>query len=61
MIAASNIPSEVDGHSEGSDMYSPAAQAYAKRQSMHTLRRRDGIEDLRPLTGASGLKERGTS
>ena len=61
MVAASGIPSEDDNHPEGPDMSSLAPQAYAKRQSMHTLRRRDGIEDLRPLTGASGLKERGTS
>lgn len=37
---------------------SPAAQAYAKRQSMKTLRRRDGTDDFRPLTGATALKER---
>ena len=42
-------------------MSSPAAQAYAKRQSMRTLRRRDGTEDFRPLTGASMLKERDMS
>ena len=61
MIAASGIPSEDDNHSEGPDMSSPAAQAYAKRQSMRTLRRRDGTEDFRPLTGASMLKERDMS
>lgn len=33
------------------DMSSPAAQAHAKRQSMKTIRRRDGKEDFRPFTG----------
>lgn len=37
---------------DGPDMSSPA-QAYIKRQQTKTLRRRDGTEDFRPLTGAS--------
>ncbi|KAK2460607.1 hypothetical protein APHAL10511_007077 [Amanita phalloides] len=37
---------------DGPDMSSPA-QAYTKRQQVRTLRRRDGTEDFRPLTGAS--------
>lgn len=37
---------------DGPDMSSPA-QAYMKRQQTKTLRRRDGTEDFRPLTGAS--------
>ena len=56
MVAASGIPSEDDNHPEGPDMSSLAPQAYAKRQSMHTL-----TESFRPLTGASILKERDTS
>ena len=38
MIATSDSPFEDDNHSEGPDMFSLAAQAYAKRQSMHALR-----------------------
>ena len=37
---------------EEPDMSSPA-QAYHKRQQGKTIRRRDGTEDFRPLTGAS--------
>lgn len=37
---------------DGPDMSSPA-QAYAKRQQVKTIRRRDGTEDFRPLTGMS--------
>ncbi|KAL0580245.1 m-phase inducer phosphatase [Marasmius crinis-equi] len=36
------------------DMSSPA-QAYAKRQQMKTIRRCDGTDDFRPLTGATAL------
>ncbi|KAJ7285683.1 hypothetical protein C8J57DRAFT_1050758 [Mycena rebaudengoi] len=36
------------------DMSSPA-QAYAKRQQVKTIRRCDGTEDFRPLTGATAL------
>lgn len=39
---------------EGPDMSSPA-QAYAKRQHVKTIRRRDGTEDFRPLTGATAM------
>ncbi|KAF5324419.1 hypothetical protein D9611_004274 [Ephemerocybe angulata] len=39
---------------DGPDMSSPA-QAYAKRQHVKTIRRCDGTEDFRPLTGASAL------
>jgi len=39
---------------DGPDMSSPA-QAYTKRQQAKTLRRRDGTEDFRPLTGATGV------
>ncbi|KAJ7172642.1 hypothetical protein C8R46DRAFT_1162023 [Mycena filopes] len=35
-------------------MSSPA-QAYAKRQQLKTLRRRDGTDDFRPLTGATAM------
>jgi len=40
---------------DGPDMSSPA-QAYAKRQHVKTIRRRDGTEDFRPLTGISPAK-----
>ncbi|KAG9318859.1 hypothetical protein JVU11DRAFT_965 [Chiua virens] len=39
---------------DGPEMSSPA-QAYIRRQQVRTLRRRDGTEDFRPLTGASPL------
>ncbi|KAJ2925223.1 hypothetical protein H1R20_g11875, partial [Candolleomyces eurysporus] len=39
---------------EGPDMSSPA-QAYAKRQQFKTIRRCDGTEDFRPLTGATAM------
>ncbi|KDQ59534.1 hypothetical protein JAAARDRAFT_56545 [Jaapia argillacea MUCL 33604] len=39
------------------DMSSPA-QAYAKRQNMKTIRRCDGTEDFRPLTGATAVMKR---
>ena len=42
---------------EGPDMSSPA-QAYAKRQSMKTIRRCDGTDDFRPLTGATAMVKR---
>lgn len=37
------------------EMSSPA-QAYSKRQQVKTIRRCDGTEDFRPLTGATALK-----
>lgn len=40
---------------DGPDMSSPA-QAYAKRQQVRTIRRRDGTEDFRPLKGVSPAK-----
>jgi M-phase inducer tyrosine phosphatase len=39
---------------DGPDMSSPA-QAYAKRQQVRTIRRCDGTEDFRPLTGATAM------
>lgn len=39
---------------EGQDMSSPA-QAYSKRQQVKTIRRCDGTEDFRPLTGVTAL------
>ncbi|CAA7265410.1 unnamed protein product [Cyclocybe aegerita] len=39
---------------EGPDMSSPA-QAYSKRQQVKTIRRCDGTEDFRPLTGATAM------
>ncbi|KAI0713410.1 hypothetical protein C8Q76DRAFT_620750 [Earliella scabrosa] len=41
------------------DMSSPA-QAYAKRQQVKTIRRCDGTDDFRPLTGATALMKRDT-
>lgn len=41
---------------DGLDMSSPA-QAYAKRQHVKTIRRCDGTEDFRPLTGATAMQE----
>jgi len=55
-----------DSYSEESsfdqDMSSPA-QAYTKRQQVKTIRRCDGTDDFRPLTGATALrsKEKGES
>lgn len=40
---------------DGPDMSSPA-QAYAKRQQIKTIRRCDGTDDFRPLTGATAMK-----
>lgn len=39
---------------DGQDMSSPA-QAYSKRQQVKTIRRCDGTEDFRPLTGATAM------
>ena len=41
------------------DMSSPA-QAYAKRQQVKTIRRCDGTDDFRPLTGVTALMKRDT-
>ncbi|TFK88227.1 hypothetical protein K466DRAFT_489345 [Polyporus arcularius HHB13444] len=41
------------------DVSSPA-QAYAKRQQVKTIRRCDGTDDFRPLTGATALVRRDT-
>ena len=54
-VSAMLPPSGVDMSDEsfdGPDMSSPA-QAYIKRHQTKTIRRRDGTEDFRPLTGAS--------
>ena len=45
---------------DGPDMSSPA-QAYIKRHQTKTLRRRDGTEDFRPLTGASPVVNKAVS
>ncbi|KAI8998987.1 hypothetical protein BD414DRAFT_407128 [Trametes punicea] len=51
--------SSEDGSSfdQDPDMSSPA-QAYAKRQQVKTIRRCDGTDDFRPLTGATALMKR---
>lgn len=62
-FSATLIPSGADlsfdeGSSlDGPEMSSPA-QAYAKRQSIKTIRRCDGTDDFRPLTGATALVKR---
>lgn len=45
---------------DGPDMSSPA-QAYIRRQQTKTIRRRDGTEDFKPLTGASPTINKGVS
>jgi len=50
-------PSSDESSFDGPDISSPA-QAYAKRQSCKTIRRCDGTEDFRPLTGASAMVNR---
>ncbi|KAF8911147.1 hypothetical protein CPB84DRAFT_1812602 [Gymnopilus junonius] len=45
---------EGDSSFDGQDMSSPA-QAYSKRQQVKTIRRCDGTEDFRPLTGATAM------
>jgi M-phase inducer tyrosine phosphatase len=42
---------------DGPDMSSPA-QAYAQRQQVKTIRRCDGTDDFRPLTGATAMVKR---
>lgn len=55
LIAPSMMePSSDESSFDGPDMSSPA-QAYAKRQQVRTIRRCDGTDDFRPLTGASAL------
>ena len=41
------------------DLSSPA-QAYAQRQQVKTIRRCDGTDDFRPITGATALMKRDT-
>ena len=49
--------SEADSSFDGQDMSSPA-QAYSKRQQVKTIRRCDGTEDFRPLTGATAMVQK---
>ncbi|CCM06029.1 uncharacterized protein FIBRA_08274 [Fibroporia radiculosa] len=44
---------------ESAEMSSPA-QAYARRQQVKTIRRCDGTDDFRPITGATALVRRDT-
>lgn len=56
LIAPTMIePSSDESSFDGPDMSSPA-QAYSRRQQIRTIRRCDGTEDFRPLTGASAKK-----
>lgn len=59
LIAPSQLmePSEDESSFDGPDMSSPA-QAYSKRQQVKTIRRCDGTEDFRPLTGATAMTMR---
>ena len=43
---------------DGPELSSPA-QAYTKRQQVKAIRRRDGADDLRPLTGATTAVQNG--
>jgi M-phase inducer tyrosine phosphatase len=52
-----NEPSSDESSFDGPEISSPA-QAYAKRQSIKTIRRCDGTDDFRPLTGASAMVNR---
>ncbi|RDB24037.1 M-phase inducer phosphatase [Hypsizygus marmoreus] len=56
LIAPSNLlePFSDESSFDGPDMSSPA-QAYSKRQQVKTIRRCDGTEDFRPLTGATAM------
>ncbi|GLB35383.1 putative rhodanese Homology domain containing protein [Lyophyllum shimeji] len=56
LIPQSNLLDGLSDESsfDGPDMSSPA-QAYAKRQQVKTIRRCDGTEDFRPLTGATAM------
>lgn len=47
-------PSSDESSFDGLDLSSPA-QAYSKRQQVKTIRRCDGTEDFRPLTGATAM------
>ncbi|KAF8968373.1 hypothetical protein BDZ97DRAFT_1916212 [Flammula alnicola] len=47
-------PEDEESSFDGQDMSSPA-QAYSKRQQVKTIRRCDGTEDFRPLTGATAM------
>jgi len=50
-------PEEEDTSFDANDMSSPA-QAYSKRQQVKTIRRCDGTEDFRPLTGTTALVQK---
>lgn len=50
-------PEDEESSFDSQDMSSPA-QAYSRRQQVKTIRRRDGTEDFRPLTGVTAMVER---
>ncbi|KAH9932157.1 hypothetical protein B0H21DRAFT_699739 [Amylocystis lapponica] len=52
-----SMSSEDASFGDDADMSSPA-QAYAHRQQVKTIRRCDGTDDFRPLTGATALVRR---
>ena len=56
LISPSPLTDQLSDESsfDGAD-YSSPAQAYAKRQQLKTIRRCDGTEDFRPLTGATAI------
>lgn len=57
LIPSGPEASSDEGSFDGPDMSSPA-QAYSKRQSVKTIRRCDGTDDFRPLTGATAMVSR---
>ena len=50
-------PEEDESSFDSQDMSSPA-QAYSRRQQAKTIRRCDGTEDFRPITGATAMMEK---
>ncbi|KAJ7582837.1 hypothetical protein C8J56DRAFT_894617 [Mycena floridula] len=56
LIPHSAMPDQLSDESsfEGVEVSSPA-QAYARRQQLKTIRRCDGTEDFRPLTGVTAM------
>lgn len=51
-----------EGESEtGPELSSPAAHAFAKKQAMRTIRRRDGTDDFRPFAAGGTLRQRDTN
>ncbi|KAI0059081.1 hypothetical protein BV25DRAFT_1167038 [Artomyces pyxidatus] len=58
MLAANTLGDSFSEDSSFEQGESSPAQAYAKRQQIKTIRRRDGTDDFRPLTGVSAMVQR---